>query len=567
MRINYFPWFLLLFCIPVVLNAQDPKAQRLVLLEEFTSSTCGPCAAANPTIISRLQQNPDKFTAIFYHVGWPSPGNDPMYLHNPQESNARVSYYSVNAVPHSVLDGNYYSGHPNGWTMTTITNRLATPSPCEINLQHYLNAAEDTIFLNMLIKPTSTMSGSQLVAHNVVIERHIHFNTPPGTNGEKDFYNVMKKMLPGSGGTSLPSALAVGDYVIIQTAWKLANVYNKSELAAVGFVQNNATKEVFQTTNSSTTPVTPLYSNDAQILSISNVAPENCSGEVNPIITVRNNGSNAITQLKIKYRVDNFPDQEYVWTGNLTLLNKKKISLPPYLFTPQYPGQLKIYIAEVNGVQDEYRKNDTLVFSLNQPKIASTTVSLWIKTDNNPQEITWEIVDAIDGTLAASGGPYTQANTMIKETINLQEGHCYSFGIYDAGGDGLCCNNGLGYFTLFYGNNQVIIDGTSFGSEALAQFNTQSGVGVEEKRESSFSLYPNPCGQQTKVQFTAFASGTVFFRIMDVSGQCVLQKVIPVNACGNHGADVDLSSLVSGWYVAELSLPDGKILHVPLIRK
>lgn len=48
------------------------------------------------------------------------------------------------------------------------------------------------------------MSGSQLVAHNVVIEKHIHFNTAPGTNGEKDFYNVMKKMLPGSGAPACP---------------------------------------------------------------------------------------------------------------------------------------------------------------------------------------------------------------------------------------------------------------------------------------------------------------------------------------------------------------------------
>lgn len=359
MRLNYL-FLALVMAIPFGLEAQSPKAQRLVLLEEFTSSTCGPCAAANPTIISRLQQNPDKFTAIFYHVGWPSPGNDPMYLHNPQESNARVSYYSVNSVPHSVLDGNFYSGHPNGWTMTTINNRLAVPSPCEIDLQHYLNSAQDTIFLNMLIKFTDPMSGSQLVAHNVVIEKHIHFNTAPGTNGEKDFYNVMKKMLPGSGGTSLPSSMEAGDYVIVQTSWKLANVYDKNELAAIGFIQNNATKEVFQTANSSTNPITPLYANDAQILELRNVAPENCSGVVSPVITIRNNGSNSVTQLKVKYRVDDNPEQEYTWAGNLSLLKKVKIPLPDYSFTSQYPAQLKIYISAINGVQDEYRKNDTI---------------------------------------------------------------------------------------------------------------------------------------------------------------------------------------------------------------
>ncbi len=568
MKIKYLCyWLFLLVVIPLTLQAQDPKAQRLVLLEEFTSSTCGPCASANPTIVSRLQQNPDKFTAIFYHVGWPSPGNDPMYLHNTQDANARVSYYNVTTVPRSIIDGNYYAGHPNGWTMTTINNRWSMPSPCEINLQHYLNAAQDSIFLNMLIKPTSAMSGSQLVAHNVVIEKHIHFNTPPGTNGEKDFYNVMKKMLPGSGGTSLPSSLDVGDYVIIQTAWKLANVYDINELAAVGFIQNNATKEVFQAANSTTNPVTPLYANDAQILGISNVAPENCSGTVSPIITVRNNGSNNLTQLKVKYRVDNNPEQEYVWTGNLGLLNRTLVALPAYFFTPQYPGQLKIYISEVNGVQDEYRKNDTLTFTLLQPKVATPTVYLWIKTDNKPQDITWEIVDALDGTTAGSGGPYAQANTMIKETISLQEGRCYRFGIYDASGDGLCCANGLGYFTLFYGNNQVITDGTTFGSEVLAQFNTQSGVGINETRSLGFTIYPNPCTHLALVQYTSSVTGSAVIRLMDVSGQELMRKVLRVESMGINQVELDLTGVATGWYLAELSLPNGQTLRAPLIRK
>lgn len=566
MKIRYFHFLLSFILISMALHAQDPKAQRLVLLEEFTSSTCGPCAAANPTIVSRLQQNPDKFTAIFYHVGWPSPGNDPMYLHNPQESNARVSYYSVSAVPHSVLDGNYYSGHPNGWNMTTITNRQAVPSPCEINLQHYLNTTQDTIFLNMLIKPTAALGGNQLVAHNVVIEKYIHFNTAPGTNGEKDFYNVMKKMLPGSGGTSLPSSMAPGDYFIIQTSWKLANVYDKNQLAAVGFVQNNATKEVFQSANSSTNPVNPLYANDAQILALSNVAPENCSGEVSPVITVRNNGSNAMTQLKVKYRINNNPEQEYLWSGNLGLLSRKKIALPAISFSPQYPAQLKIYIAEVNGAQDEYRKNDTLTFDLIQPKVATPTVNLWIKTDNKPQDITWEIVDA-DGTVAATGGPYTQASTMIKETITLQEGRCYKFAIRDASGDGLCCSNGLGYFTFFYGNNQVIAEGTNFGSEVLAQFNTQSGVGVEDPEKAGLTITPNPCGNKALLRYYSTAAGWARLRLVNVSGQIVLQRSLMLDSGGVQVAELDLNALPQGWFVAELTLPDGKILRSPLVRK
>lgn len=360
--------------------------------------------------------------------------------------------------------------------------------------------------------------------------------------------------------------MEAGDYVIVQTSWKLANVYDKNELAAIGFIQNNATKEVFQTANSSTNPITPLYANDAQILELRNVAPENCSGVVSPVITIRNNGSNSVTQLKVKYRVDDNPEQEYTWAGNLSLLKKVKIPLPDYSFTSQYPAQLKIYISAINGVQDEYRKNDTIKFTLAQPKVATPTVNLWIKTDNKPQDITWEIVDA-DGTVAASGGPYTQSTTMIKETINLQEGRCYKFAIHDASGDGLCCANGLGFFTFFYGNNQVIAEGTNFGSEVLAQFNTQSGVGVDETQALQFRVYPNPCNQQVMVSFNSAEAGKALFRLTNVSGQNVLKSVIIVENAGINHFRFDLKDLTSGWYLAEIVLPDGQTLRSPIIQK
>ncbi|HOE59761.1 MAG TPA: T9SS type A sorting domain-containing protein [Bacteroidales bacterium] len=549
---------LLLLVLPLI--AQQPKAQRLVLLEEFTSSTCGPCASVNPTIVQRLQQNPDKFTAIFYHVSWPSPGNDPMYLANTQENNARVNYYGVNSVPYSVIDGNYYTGHPNGWTMTTINNRYAMPSPAEIQLQHYLNAAQDSIFVNMLVILTDMMTGSQLVAQNVIIEKHIHFNTAPGTNGEKDFYNVMKKMLPGAGGTNLPTPLSPGDYVIMQYSWKLANVYDNNELAAIGFIQNNSSKEVLQTSNSSPAPLTPLYSNDGEILSLSNVAPENCTGKVAPVIRVRNNGSNSLSSITLKYRIDNQPEQEYTWTGNIGFLQSKNIALPEYLFAPQNSNTLKIYIDKVNQLQDEYRKNDTLTFHLSEPKTATTVLNIWIKTDNKPEEITWSIKTS-DGSLVSSGGPYAQASTLIKETIKVESEHCYQFALYDAGGNGLCCANGLGFFTLFDDKNVTIAEGTTFGSEVLAQFYSQSGIGIEDLSKQYLSIIPNPVSHLSMIYFNMNTDGKVNLNIYNLNGSLIFQKVSETLNKGEQKMKLNVERMNSGIYLIEIIMPDKKVLR------
>ena len=103
---------LLFIALAGIFNAAYSQSQRLVMLEEFTSATCGPCVSKNTQFHTWQTQKPDKFTSIYYHVNWPAAG-DPMNLANPTETAARVSYYMSPTnmyVPYSVLDGNYYNG-------------------------------------------------------------------------------------------------------------------------------------------------------------------------------------------------------------------------------------------------------------------------------------------------------------------------------------------------------------------------------------------------------------------------------------------------------------------------
>ena len=95
----------LLMLISLKINAQN---ERILLLESFTNTGCGPCAMYNPGMDALIAANPDKVVAIKYHVNWPSSA-DPMYLHNTSENGNRVSYYGVNSVPHVVVDGNRFS--------------------------------------------------------------------------------------------------------------------------------------------------------------------------------------------------------------------------------------------------------------------------------------------------------------------------------------------------------------------------------------------------------------------------------------------------------------------------
>jgi hypothetical protein len=71
------------------------------LFEEFTSSTCSPCASFNSGFVPWCGTNADDITLIKYQMNWPSPG-DPYYT---EEGGVRRDFYGVGAVPDLYCNG------------------------------------------------------------------------------------------------------------------------------------------------------------------------------------------------------------------------------------------------------------------------------------------------------------------------------------------------------------------------------------------------------------------------------------------------------------------------------
>jgi hypothetical protein len=529
------------------------QTQRLVLLEEFTSSTCGPCVNANTNIHSWLTNNPTLFTAIFYHMSWPAPGNDPMYLANTIDNNARRSYYGVNSVPWSVVDGNVFSNNWNAGVLSIMNTRSNVPSPFEISLQHSLSAANDEIFLTMVAKATQDISGN-LYAHNVVIEEYVQFSSPPGTNGEKNFDHVMKKMLPTKDGTAL-GAFETGDYVIIETSWPFETnqVYNINELMAVGFIQNNLTKEVHQAANSSTEALVLPYDIDLQVLEIENVPTTNCSGTVIPIVTVRNNGNNTITSFDLNFEVNGGTIMTENWAGSLSPLEKVVVNLPEYSFVPEATNSLNVFTDNPNNNTDEYPKNDTLNFSIVEAPATTFTLVLFLKTDNAPEETTWDVKDE-QGTIVDSGGPYSVPNVVHRDTIELSTEGCYSFTIYDSDGHGICCTNGNGLYLLQDDQGTEIVQGGPFGFYEKTEFNANI-VSAHERFDQTKALqvYPNPVSTTTTASFYLVNPDNISLYLYNIFGQQVWSHQPGFLGVGEHQVTIDAGSLTPGVYVLKMA--------------
>lgn len=224
--------------------------QRHVLLEEWTSSTCGPCAANNPTIDAFIAARFDSLVAIKYHMNWPSPGNDPMYLYNPQQANDRRYYYGVNAVPHVIMDGivnpSYpYSNPPSLPNAFYPRKNVGTPLSLTVT---NTRLPGDTIQADVTLQISSQLPEGQYYLRVHAVERHIHYNTAPGTNGETDFYDVFRRAYPNSTGTAIPTAPGTYNftfkYPLDMAVWVDSMIYT-----AV-FVQNDANKEVLNAAKS-----------------------------------------------------------------------------------------------------------------------------------------------------------------------------------------------------------------------------------------------------------------------------------------------------------------------------
>lgn len=343
------------------------QSQRLVLVEEFTQASCGPCAAQNPALNAMLANNTTKVVSVKYQTNWP--GVDPMNTQTQTWVGPRVSYYNVTGVPNVRGDGNSVSGAPSVITQSWINTRYATSSPFDLDVNHTFSNDYDSVFIEVVMTCTQATSGN-LVLQTAMVEKEVSFCQAPGTNGETEFYSVMRRMYPSASGTTLGTTWTVGQSQTFSFSGPIPTyIYDLKELAIVGFIQDNTSKAVHQAGLSDPLPI-PL---DASLKNCSaSAATLTCGTSYDPAITVYNEGSSTITSLNLSYSVTGGSLQTYTWNGTLasganTVINLGTIAIP------SFPSTFTCNITGVNGSTDIVAGNNQLTATLYQvPTTAQT---------------------------------------------------------------------------------------------------------------------------------------------------------------------------------------------------
>ena len=99
-----------------------------------------------------------------------------------------------------------------------------------------------------------------------------------------------------------------------------------------------------------------------------------------------------------------------------------------------------------------------------------SNVTLAFQFDRYPGETGWYILDA-DGSIRASGGPYVgqPSFSYLEEVICLPPG-CFTLVVTDTYNDGMCCDNGDGWYQLTDVAGNVMASGSSFGNISYGVF-------------------------------------------------------------------------------------------------
>lgn len=276
-------------------------------------------------------------------------------------------------------------------------------------------------------------------------------------------------------------------------------------------------------------------------------------------LKIRNIGTGVINSMAVTL---DYGDDTYYsnWEGELVPDEKAQLSIPVTANFGTLP--MVVSITEANG-QPYGHSTTTSVTCMEWANIEvegnETTVELELVQDKYGEQITWEFT-ASDGTVLSSGGPYYNlvgsSGTLIHvEHIVLPADECVKFTIYDAAGNGICCNSGQGYYVVKDSHDNVLfggLDDGAFGDQASHRILVKGQqVGLEEE-EHSVRIYPNPTTGVLNIQ----GEGMTSIEVYNTVGQRVITQAV-----NGNGIQLNTESLNNGIYFLRIMANDGNVMN------
>ncbi|MBE9467443.1 MAG: PKD domain-containing protein [Bacteroidetes bacterium] len=226
-------------------NVWIGERSRKVLFEHFTNSSSTKCNTVRSQINPILEANASDVVDIQYHTAYP--GEDPMNTYNPAAPSARSIYYGVSGVPYSIIDGKLTYDYLSSSLSEKSIKQRSLESP-EFDIELQTEKSNNSISVSATITAIDTMENKNVSLYLAAVEKEI------AIDGKSiEFRNVLRKMLPNSGGINYSQNWLPGSSETVNKSWQIDDDVNIDNLIVVAFVQDDNSKEIYQAETDDTT--------------------------------------------------------------------------------------------------------------------------------------------------------------------------------------------------------------------------------------------------------------------------------------------------------------------------
>ena len=490
-------------------------AEKIPMIEHFSSSTCGPCVNVNTTMLNFCNNNAGRFTYTKYQMNWPGNG-DPYYT---EEGGVRRTYYGVNAVPQCFLDG-----EDQGYAAVqqTVFDEHAERTAF-MDIRGSFTVEGNTINVKADIMPYIDAEARVYISVN---EKETHGNV--GTNGETSFHHVFMKMLPNAQGTTLSFNTCEVQHLEFTQDMSGTHVEEMSDLEVSIWVQNYTTKETFN--SHFAYEYTEVHPYPVENLTLVNEAP--LKGTMYAVWDAPANGNpigydvyvnNVLVAENItdtEYSFESEPDVFYV-IGVVANYENGMSSVKVLASASSSLQDMGLYIPGSPYVYLTVEEPEADVYVTNGNYGSHTPIEITAITETNPLDEHYLVIEPMNAL------PYT-----------LAEGEEFHFFLGPA--------TPIGRSVA-----ETLVKVESDGGELVFNVTVDGELLKVTELSSKAKIYPNPASDQVRIETTDGIESVTVYNMMGA-----LVETLPANG---RVLNVNLSDYQNGVYFFNIRQSNGTV--------
>jgi hypothetical protein len=303
------------------------------------------------------------------------------------------------------------------------------------------------------------------------------------------------------------------------------------------------------------------FSNDIEVLDILKPTKKDKWSRMNPIcanpiIEIRNRGSEFLTNATIEYGIEGGELSTFEWSGAMEFMESSLVELP----SPNWSGanESSKFIATVILEDDEYLNNNSLSSDFDIPEVLPSEFVFEFKTQSNynstnrAAQSSFYVYD-MNGNVVFEHYSGLVASTWYKDTLNLPFG-CYEIVFEDSAEDGVNEHWYYGESAAAAGKVQIRnMDGDifkkfpdDFGQQIDFRFTVDYPLEIHNINKGSFDVYPNPADNYLVMSLSLSQIEDVVFALYNNLGEEVYRSQRGGFSVGNE--TIDTSHLTAGIY-------------------